>query len=709
MTRRKISRKNSNDEIDDLETSRSMRASKRRNTTQQQQPTTTHDGSIRTRGSTKSVKRTGDAVDRGKDGAVDDKKKRKIGGDNSNTTATAEATTKKKAAAAVTAKATKTKKETVTSSSTKEGPNTLEHPSTQSPPPSALNDLSNTMGRDASGNSRRRPTPSSKKKEWDEMQKSLGRSTVIKSPLLPKNLTRSDNDHDDVTMTTKEYPTSKQLPLLIQKMVRIDEGNNQVKEFSAIDEHGADDGSNNIIKTNEMKGSSSSDTDTDSEMETDYNGAKSTTTKKKKKNGAESSSMSNDSSNNKNDNDDTDKCQSIIGAPSKIKDCLSPSSPSLNKQQEETNKGDNDDKTCIKNNKKEDENKKDRKGDDDDTGPTYTNKNNKENKNNKDRKGDDDDTGPTYTNKNNKENKNNKDYKGDDDDDDLTYIKKDNKEDENRKARLNGRKNIKIVKTKREDDAKSTVSTKASRAISKALQLQIPQMFDEIIIDDNIKLELLTKIYDKLKHPAIKFQWDEERIADLSDILFPLKHVWLTEREYRSLMRDPKTTLDEYLMYGGYSHIDLAAQFTFSKKDDSKWWCPLPASLYGTIVRNKYEKDGGEINSILNRNQMLRTGGLLDYKVLDFIIWGNNHFSRVFAINASFILEPFYSFKRGDDDEEKAFMIHTNSMVGLKAHDTVKIGKNIIKFLNEYIQEHGLSTIRKYNANVFPIVSCNGT
>ena len=457
-----------------------------------------------------------------------------------------------------------------------------------------------------------------------------------------------------------------------------------------------------------MKSSSSSDTDTDSEMETDYNGAKSTTTKKKK-NGAESSSRSNDSSNSKNDNDDTDKCQSITGAPSKIKDCLSPSSPSLNKQQETTNKGDNDDKTCIKNNKKEDENKTDRKGDDDDTGPTYTNKNNKENKNNKDHKGDDDDDDLTYIKKNNKEDENKKDHKGDGNDDDLTYIKKDNKEDENRKDRLNGRKNIKVVKTKREDDAKSTVSTKASRAISKALQLQIPQMFDEIIIDDNIKLELLTKIYDKLKHPAIKFRWDEERITDLSDILFPLKHVWLTEREYRSLMRDPKTTLDEFLFYGGYSHIDLATQFTFSKKDDSKWWCPLPASFYRTIVRNKYEKDGDEINNILNRNQMLGTGDLLDYKVIDFVIWGNNHFSRVLAINASFILEPFYSFKRGDDDEEKAFMIHTNSMVGLKAHDTVKVAQNIRTFLNEYTQEHGLSTIRKYNANVFTIVSCNGT
>ena len=268
-------------------------------------------------------------------------------------------------------------------------------------------------------------------------------------------------------------------------------------------------------------------------------------------------------------------------------------------------------------------------------------------------------------------------------------------------------------KEKKTSEGGLSISTKASRAANRNNQvIQIPQMFDEIndtgLCDEN-KLQLIEKIYDKVKHPAMKFRWDddEEPITDLSDFLFPLKHVWLTEVECRNLMRDPNETDDEFLCYGGYSHLDLASQFTFSKKDDSNWWCPLPASIYEKIVRKKYERDS-EIDNILNRNQMIGDGALLKFKVIDFVIFGNNHFSRVYVINASFILELGYSFKSGDDGEEKAFMIHTNSMDGLPAHDTVKIGKNIIRFLNEYILEHKISTIRKYNKSVLPIVCFNG-
>lgn len=162
-------------------------------------------------------------------------------------------------------------------------------------------------------------------------------------------------------------------------------------------------------------------------------------------------------------------------------------------------------------------------------------------------------------------------------------------------------------------------------------------------------------------------------------------------------------------MYGGYSHIDFATEFTFSKRDDNKCWCPLPASMYEKMLRNKYEKDG-EIDKILNRNQMIgvKDGNLLEFKVIDFLIWGNNHYSRVFVINASKVLEAGYSFNSSDDDEAIAIMIHTNSMVGLPAHDTPKVGKSIRRFLNEISAVHAGSSIRKYNLNSLPIIGING-
>ena len=51
---------------------------------------------------------------------------------------------------------------------------------------------------------------------------------AIKSPLPSKNLTRSNNDHDNATMN----PTCEQSPLKIKRKVRIDGAKNQVEEFT---------------------------------------------------------------------------------------------------------------------------------------------------------------------------------------------------------------------------------------------------------------------------------------------------------------------------------------------------------------------------------------------------------------------------------------------------------------------------------------------
>lgn len=104
----------------------------------------------------------------------------------------------------------------------------------------------------------------------------------------------------------------------------------------------------------------------------------------------------------------------------------------------------------------------------------------------------------------------------------------------------------------------------------------------------------------------------------------------------------------------------------------------------------------------------VKDGDLLKFKVIDFLIWGNNHYSRVFVINASKVLEAGYSFNSSDDDEAIAIMIHTNSMVGLPAHDTPKVGKSIRRFLNEHSAVHAGSSIRKYNLNSLPIIGING-
>ena len=700
-------------EADGVESNSRARSKRRKivtEVTKQNRPT--RGGSTRTReGKKNGGNGTEDETDRGEDDIGISENKRKRGGTKKSTTTTVKAATKKKAAVTT---ITTQKKETGACSSTEEDPTIPEHLSTQSSTPSALNDRSNIMGRDddmgrdASGKSSRRHTPSSKQKEWDEMRKNLGTSPM-KSPLRSKNLTK---------------PTRKQLPLPIKRRVRIDEDKNQVKEF-AIDENGADDGSNTNINTNtnlntnEIKNSTT--------MKTTKQKKKSTEIKTNSSGMIDISSIvgtDNNSSNNKIDNIDNDsttvKSTSPTGAPSLGKNCLSPSSPNLNRKDRKAKKGDDDDDNTDRGKTKKDG--KAKKREDDDYITDQENNQVKKKQEGKAKKGDDDDD-------NNDRENNQVQQKPEAEARAAAAVEQEQREleaaaaaalqkyKEARAAALQKEKEAReaaaAVKKKDKQEKKTTergllISTKASRAVSRNTQLQIPQMFDEI--NDENKLELIKKIYDKLKHPAIKFRWDDdEPITNLSDILFPLKHVWLTEVECRNLMRDPNTTSDKYKLYGGYSHIDCATEFTFSKKDDNKCWCPLPASMYEKMLRNKYEKDG-EIDNILNRNQMIgvKDGDLLKFKVIDFLIWGNNHYSRVFVINASKVLEAGYSFSSSDDDEAIAIMIHTNSMVGLPAHDTPKVGKLIRRFLNEHSAVHAGSSIRKYNLNSLPIIGING-
>lgn len=138
-------------------------------------------------------------------------------------------------------------------------------------------------------------------------------------------------------------------------------------------------------------------------------------------------------------------------------------------------------------------------------------------------------------------------------------------------------------------EEKILISTKASRAVSKVKILKIQQMFDEINTNNKIKLELIKKIYNEIKHPALKFLWDEESITDLMDIIFPLKNTWwFNKGHYRNLTRNPTTTLDKFLLFGGYPYLDLATQFTFLKRVHMNllWIFTTGTFCYNYIVCN---------------------------------------------------------------------------------------------------------------------------
>ena len=569
------------------------------------------------------------------------------------------------------------------------------------------------------------------------------------------------------------------LPLNRRRLeVSFDENKNTVKEYT-IDEsmstNCSDDGSSGSVTDKDDNASGS-----DTEM---------TTAKKKKQ---KRDDIRSNSSHNKIDNIDNDSttvkstsptdAPSLVteksttpptGAPSLGKNCLSPSSPNLNRQDRKAKKGDDDDDNTDRGNnrgkKKKGDNENDKidrgndrvkkkedgkakKGDDDDDNNDRENNLVKKKKDGKTKKGDDDDDNTDRGKKKKgndndrgndqlKKKENGKAKKGDDDDDNndrennQVKKKKDGKakkgddDDDNTGRKINqGKKKeqrvLDGIKTesdttrgsdarmstnvKRETESGSLISTKASRATSRLDYLKIPEMFDEIDanVDDEgeTKLALIEKIYKTLKHPAIKCRWDEAPTTDPIDIVFPLKHLWFHNGHYRTLTRNPATTSDKFLLYGGYPHIDLATQFTFLKRDDNKSWCSLPANFYELMLRHKYTIDG-ELDKNLNMNRMIDKN-LFDHKVVDILIFGNNHFSRVSVINASLVLDEGNKF--ADDNDPRPCMIHINSMDEGPGHITEKIGTSIRRFINDFFEAHGISLIRKCRKKNFPIVGING-
>ena len=508
------------------------------------------------------------------------------------------------------------------------------------------------------------------------------------------------------------------LPLNRRRLeVSFDENKNTVKEYT-IDEsmstNCSDDGSSGSVTDKDDNASGS-----DTEM---------TTAKKKKQ---KRDDIRSNSSHNKIDNIDNDSttvkstsptdAPSLVteksttpptGAPSLGKNCLSPSSPNLNRQDRKAKKGDDDDDNTDRGNNRGKKKKGDNENDKIDRGNDRV----KKKEDGKAKKGDDDDDNNDRENNQVKKKKDGKAKKGDDDDDNtgrkinqgkkkeqrvLDGIKTESDTTRGSDARMS-------TNVKRETESGSLISTKASRATSRLDYLKIPEMFDEIDanVDDEgeTKLALIEKIYKTLKHPAIKCRWDEAPTTDPIDIVFPLKHLWFHNGHYRTLTRNPATTSDKFLLYGGYPHIDLATQFTFLKRDDNKSWCSLPANFYELMLRHKYTIDG-ELDKNLNMNRMIDKN-LFDHKVVDILIFGNNHFSRVSVINASLVLDEGNKF--ADDNDPRPCMIHINSMDEGPGHITEKIGTSIRRFINDFFEAHGISLIRKCRKKNFPIVGING-
>ena len=569
----------------------------------------------------------------------------------------------------------------------------------------------------------------------------------------PKLKALIESAHESKEKAKNRKRRSALLPLNRRSLeVSFDENKNTVKEYT-IDEsmstNCSDDGSSGSVTDKDDNASGS-----DTEM---------TTAKKKKQKRDDIRSIvgiGNNSSHNKIDNIDNDSTTvkstsptgattPPTGAPSLGKNCLSPSSPNLNRQDRKAKKGDDDDDNTDRGNNKK------KKGDDENDKIDRGNDRVKKKEDGKAKKGDDDDDNNDRENNQvqqkpeaearaaaaveqeqreleveaaaalqeqkearaaalQKEKEARKamnerkaaealeqDNAGHDNDDDV------DNEDQNKKDKKDENEDDDIGdkdKNKRKaTTGKNDIVPKKRKKDFHGLEIELPKLFNET--SDSVVLKTLAKIDDAISSP-LKYLRNGKTISNVDVLSFPYKRTYTDELDVRVVTRDPTETLPKSKLFGGYSLIDAATQITFQEFNKSdKSWLPLPSGFFECAARYKYTKGKGIVNDQLKIISNLGDNNLLDYEVIDMVVWHDGHFSRAFIIHASKVIEGF-KVEYCDVDEFIPCILYANSLDDTSWHCKKKVSAIIMKVLNEYCSEHGICRgTRLFNKKVLPIYS----
>ena len=280
------------------------------------------------------------------------------------------------------------------------------------------------------------------------------------------------------------------------------------------------------------------------------------------------------------------------------------------------------------------------------------------------------------------EDQNKKDKKDENEDDDI------GDKDKNKRKATTGKNDI--VPKKRKKDFHG-------------LEIELPKLFNET--SDSVVLKTLAKIDDAISSP-LKYLRNGKTISNVDVLSFPYKRTYTDELDVRVVTRDPTETLPKSKLFGGYSLIDAATQITFQEFNKSdKSWLPLPSGFFECAARYKYTKGKGIVNDQLKIISNLGDNNLLDYEVIDMVVWHDGHFSRAFIIHASKVIEGF-KVEYCDVDEFIPCILYANSLDDTSWHCKKKVSAIIMKVLNEYCSEHGICRgTRLFNKKVLPIYS----
>jgi hypothetical protein len=250
----------------------------------------------------------------------------------------------------------------------------------------------------------------------------------------------------------------------------------------------------------------------------------------------------------------------------------------------------------------------------------------------------------------------------------------------------------------------SKVTSKTTSIRGEAFgQFDVPELIDHI--PNEIKVEVLSKMYNMLIHPCWKYHQLRKPILDPDDVLLPLRSTLICVDDYKSLSRDPVTTSDTSLLFGGYAIHNLATQIMFPTEDGSNWWCALPANTFELMCGGKYEINN-YFHQHLNNNRHIGDN-LLNFSVVSILIWHGMHFSKAFVCYANNVVTGDYKY--GDNKGPHSCILYTNSSGNTSWHNPKKVAEKIRTFLNAYSIAF-LKTTKKgqFNCISMPVYQIKG-
>jgi hypothetical protein len=226
-------------------------------------------------------------------------------------------------------------------------------------------------------------------------------------------------------------------------------------------------------------------------------------------------------------------------------------------------------------------------------------------------------------------------------------------------------------------------------------------------IPNNMKVDVLSKMDAIIKSPSLKYLRLNDPITDPNDVLLPLYQTIISNDDIKSLSRDPKTTSDSHLMYGGYAIHELCTQIMYLKNNNRNWCCTLPANIFEQISSGKYEINN-YLDKMLNNNRHIGDN-LLNYKVVTILVWHGMHFSKAYIFNASLVLNGDWRYNKAGTKEPHSCILYTNSTGNTKWHNPKKVAEKIRTFLNGYSIAHGKTKKRgQFNTNSMPVYQIEG-